>query len=133
MASTVLLDTTILIHLLRDNAEAETWMLDLTGRGFGLAISCITVAELFAGVRPGEEAATEQLLSAFDCLPVTREIAEKAGWMRASQRRAGRTFALDDMMIAATAIQFGYPLVTDNRKDFEVPELELFPSFLKLR
>jgi hypothetical protein len=127
MASTVLLDTTVLIHLLRDNADAETRMLDLTGRGFGLAISCITVAELFAGMRPGEEAVTEQLLSAFDCLPVTREIAEKAGWMRASQRRTGRTFALDDMMIAATAIRFGYPLVTDNRKDFEVPELELFP------
>jgi len=128
LSSTVLLDTSILINLLHGKAEARTLVGDLTARGISLAISCVTVAELFAGMRAGEETVTEELLSALDCIPVTREIAQKAGLVRAAQRRLGRTFALDDMMIAATAIQFGYPLVTDNRKDFEIPEIELYPA-----
>jgi predicted nucleic acid-binding protein len=32
------------------------------------------------------------------------------------------------MMIAATAIEYGYTLLTDNRKDFEIPEIDLFPA-----
>jgi predicted nucleic acid-binding protein len=79
-------------------------------------------------MRVGEEAATEELLSTLDCFSVTEEIARRAGRIRATQRRVGRTFALDDMMIAATAIQFGCQLITDNRKDFEVPGLELFSA-----
>jgi|SRR5271170_4235989 len=128
LGGTVLLDTSILINLLHGRAEARALVGDLTARGVSLAISCVSVAELFAGMRTGEETVTEELLSALDCIPVTREIAREAGRIRATQRLLGRTFALDDMMIAATAIQFGYPLVTDNRKDFEVPEIELYPA-----
>jgi predicted nucleic acid-binding protein len=69
------------------------------------------------------------MLEAFDILPVTFEIARKAGLIRGSQRRLGRTFAVDDMMIAATSILYNYPLITDNRKDFEIPEIVLFPEF----
>jgi tRNA(fMet)-specific endonuclease VapC len=126
-SQTVLLDTSVLINFLHGKREPAELLRDLTTRGFNLAVSCITVAELFAGMRPNEEAATEELLSTLDCVPVTLEIARRAGHIRAAQRRLGRTFALDDMMIAATAIQYGCALITDNRKDFEVPDLELFP------
>lgn len=126
--STVLLDTSILINLLQGRTEARALVGDLTARGISLSISCVSVAELFAGMRASEEAVTEALLSALDCIPVNREIAREAGLIRAAQRRLGRTLALDDMMIAATAIRFSYPLVTDNRKDFEIPEIELYPA-----
>jgi predicted nucleic acid-binding protein len=39
----------------------------------------------------------------------------------------GRTHTLDDMMIAATALEYGYTLVTDNPKDFQIPGLALLP------
>ena len=124
---TVLLDTRVLINFLHGKREPTELLGNLTGRGIALAVSCITVAELFAGIRESEETVTEELLSSLDCLPVTLQIARRAGLLRATQRRLGRTFALDDMMIAATAIHYGYPLITDNRKDFEIPEIELFP------
>lgn len=125
---TVLLDTSVLIDFLHGKPTPAALLRKLSMSGITLAVSCITVAELYAGMREGEEAVTEELLSSLDCFPVTEEIARRAGQIRATQRRIGRTFALDDMMIAATAIQFGCRLITDNRKDFEVPGLELFSA-----
>lgn len=124
---TVLLDTSVLINLLHGKREPTALLLDLASRGVNLAVSCITVAELFAGMRENEQTATEELLSTLDCLPVTPEIARLAGLIRAAQRRLGKTFALDDLMIAATAILHDSQLITDNRKDFEVPGVKLFP------
>lgn len=125
-AAGILLDTTVLIDLLRHREEAVAQVRDLALRGFTLAICPITVAELYAGMRKGEEQGMEELLSAFQWLPLTRDVARKAGEMVASKRRAGRTHSLDDMMIAATAIHYGYTLITSNRKDFAVPGIHLY-------
>lgn len=125
-ATGILLDTTVLIDLLRHREEAVAQVRDLAIRGFTLAICPITVAELIAGMRKGEEQSMEELLSAFQWLPLTRDVARKAGEIIASKRRAGKTHALDDMMIAATAIHYGYTLLTGNRKDFAVPGIHLY-------
>jgi predicted nucleic acid-binding protein len=125
-ASGILLDTTVLIDLLRHHKEAVAQVRELALRGFTLAICPITVAELYAGMRKGEEQSTEELISAFQWLPLTREVARKAGEIVASKRRAGRTHALDDMMIAAAAIHYGYSLLTENRKDFVVQGIQLY-------
>ena len=125
-ASGILLDTTVLFDLLRHHKEAVAQVRELALRGFTLAICSITVAELYAGMRKGEEQSTEELISAFQWLPLTREVARKAGEIVASKRRAGRSHALDDMMIAATAIHYGYSLLTENRKDFVVQGIQLY-------
>lgn len=122
----VLLDTTVLIDLLHHRLETVEQIRELALRGFSFAICPITVAELFAGVRKGEELRTEELLSAFEWFPLTREVARKAGELVASKRRAGKTHTLDDMMIAATAIHYNYLVLTENRKDFAVPGLRLY-------
>jgi predicted nucleic acid-binding protein len=128
-SSIVLIDTSIIINFMHGKAQHRILFRELATRQVSLATSCISVAELYAGMRIEEEAATAEILEAFEVLPVNIEIAQKAGLIRASQRRTGRTFALDDMIIAATSILFGYPLITDNRKDFEIPEIVLFPEF----
>ena len=103
----VLLDTSVLIDLLHERKELMGLIRDLTMRGFVLATSSVNIAELYAGMRMGEEQATEELLLAFKCLPLTPEIARKAGAIAAARRRIGRTHSLDDIMIAATAIECG--------------------------
>lgn len=128
-APNVLLDTSVLINFMHGKPKARALLRDLGLRGVTLAVSCITVAELYGGIRAGEEKATEKLLSSLDVFPVTFEIAREAGLIRSTQRRLGKTFAIDDMMIAATAILHGCVLITDNRKDFEIPRIVLLPEY----
>jgi len=64
-------------------------------------------------------------------IPVSMEIAELSGRLRASESRQGRVLSFADAVIAATAIQAGLTLVTRNTKDFEqlgVPSLNPFST-----
>jgi predicted nucleic acid-binding protein len=122
----ILLDTSVLINLLHRRTEPARLVRQLSLSGFQLAISTVNVAEIYAGMRSGEEQETEELLSAFPSFPVTEEIAKAAGEIVASRRRIGFTHSLVDMLIAATAITHGFALLTDNWKDFEIPGLLLF-------
>ncbi len=41
--------------------------------------------------------------------------------------RKGRTLTLMDTLTAAVALEHNLALATDNRKDFPMPDLQLFP------
>lgn len=85
------------------------------------AYSTISRAELYAG-RDTDEAVVDDLLSAFDELPLDRAVAEEAGRIC-----RGTEIALPDAIIAATALLSGRTLVTRNRRHFQrVPRLRLF-------
>ena len=122
----VLLDTCVLIDLLHGREGTAATVRGLIVQGFELTVSPINIAEVYAGMRRGEEDATEELLAALACPALTPEMARRAGNLVAERRRAGRTHTLDDMMIAATAIERGCTLMTANRKDFEIAELEIY-------
>lgn len=111
----VLIDTDVLIDFLRGRAEAIGY---IQGVDLPAYISAITVAELFAGVREGNErTALERFLGAFDIVSADDEIARRGGLFR---RDFGKSHAvsLPDALIAATAELRGLPLVTLNRKHF---------------
>lgn len=76
------------------------------------AYSTITRAELYAG-QEADERVIDTLLSAFEELPVDREVAEAA----ARIRRAAQV-ALPDAIIAASAIADRRQLVTRNVRHF---------------
>jgi predicted nucleic acid-binding protein len=50
-----------------------------------------------------------------------------AGELRQNWLRKGKTFSVPDMIIAAICITEKLTLVTDNRKDFAMPEVKLHP------
>lgn len=126
--SQLLIDTNVMIDALRNRFGRGTLLEDLAKDGHLFVTSAINVAELYAGLRPGEEVRTLQFLGGIRCIPVTAEIAVEAGNLRAQLRRVGRTHTLDDMVVAATALAVGCPLLTDNRKDFQIDRLVLFPQ-----
>ncbi len=124
----MVLDSSILIELLRSNASVQSAVQRLLDGGYDIATSTACVSELYGGMRIGEEERTDQLISNLNCLPLTLSIAKRAGDLQAERRRVGRTHGTVDMMIAATAIEYGYLLATENRRDFEIPGIKMYPQ-----
>jgi predicted nucleic acid-binding protein len=123
----LLLDTTVLVDVLRGRKSRRSLLAELVAGGHVLATAAINVAEVYAVMRPGEETKTEVFLSSLDCYPMTGAIARRAGSLKSAWARKGKTISLPDMMVAATALEHGLSLMTDNRKDFPLPELNFYP------
>lgn len=123
----LLLDTSVLIDVLRLRRGRRELLAELARAGHTLATSALNVAEVYAGLRPGEEAQTEAFLSALDCYELTGTAARLAGILKNKWSRKGRTLALADAIIAAITLERRCTLMTDNRKDFPMPELEHYP------
>ncbi len=91
-----------------------------------LATTAINIAEIHAGMKPAEEVKTAAFLDGLECYPITAAIARRAGRLKWKWSQEGRTLALDDMLIAATALEHRLTLMTDNRMDFPMTELFLY-------
>jgi predicted nucleic acid-binding protein len=122
----LLLDTSVLIDALRLRRGRRQWLAELVRAGHTLATSALNIAEVYAGMRPEEEARTKAFLDALACREITASVAEMAGKLKRQWAQKGRTLTLADTMIAAVALQQGCPLATDNRKDFPMPQLQLY-------
>lgn len=120
--SKVLFDTDILIDILRGREAIRTFLLDLTDHSVPCC-SVISVAELYAGMRPEEKHATDVLLDGIVIIPLVREIAEVAGRFKSQVK--SRRLELADCLIAATAFVEGATLATGNTKDYPMPEITL--------
>jgi predicted nucleic acid-binding protein len=123
--SKVVLDTDVLIDLLRGRETIRDFLQDLVGRSVPCC-SVVSVAEIHAGMRQEEAASTADLLDGLVILPVTREIAETAGYFK--RRSKSRRLELADCLIAATAFVEGASVATGNAKDYPMPEITVLPT-----
>lgn len=121
----ILLDTDVLIDVLRGREGAKTFLYQAT-RDAVPACSVISVAEIHAGMHPEERAATLNLLDSLVLVPVSRRIAELAGEFK--QRSKNRRLELADCLIAATALIEGATLATGNVKDYPVKEIRVIST-----
>ncbi len=120
-----LLDTSILIDFLVDESESER-----IGRLLGdreAAISAISVFELLAGVTLGKHLTErKELVELTLVMPVTSPITERAAELFRVLREQGITVDNEDLLIAATALDSGIPVLTRNYSHFRhIPELEM--------
>jgi predicted nucleic acid-binding protein len=123
----LLLDTTVLIDVLRGRLNRSRLLAELVERGDHLATSAINVGEVFGGLRPMEKAGADAFLLTLEVYPLTAALAREAGVLQYAWARRGKTLSLADMIVAATALEYGLTLMTDNRKDFPMAELSFFP------
>ena len=123
--SKVILDTDVLIDVLRGREAIRAFLLEVT-RDAVPCCSVISVAELCAGLRPAEEEPTRALLDALVIVPVTREIAEVAGRFKRTTR--SRRLELADCLIAATAFVERAVVATGNIKDYPMAEVSVLAA-----
>lgn len=117
----------MLIDVLRRRRQRREALEGLVIAQHSLFTTALNVAELYAGMRPGEERQTEALLAGLECLDVAGSAARLAGALKNRWARRGRTLALVDALIAATAIEQNCALLTDNHKHFPMPEVRMYP------
>lgn len=124
---TYLLDTTVIIDSINGKRNRAQLLDELVMEG-GHTLACcpINITEVYAGMRPHEEAITEKLLGSLALLAVTFPIARLAGLLKRDYSRKGKLLTVADATIAAVAIHHRIPLITDNAKDFPMKELQLF-------
>jgi tRNA(fMet)-specific endonuclease VapC len=120
----LLLDTSVLIDVLRRRHGRRELLAELVRRGHALATTALNVAEVYAGMRPEEEPQTEAFLDALECYELTGTAGRLAGSLKYSWARKGRSLTLADTIIAAIALERRCTLLTDNRRDFPMPELD---------
>jgi predicted nucleic acid-binding protein len=123
----LLIDTTVLIDVLRGKNQRRELLAELVRAGHTLATTTLNIAEIYAGMRPGEEGKTEAFLQNLQCFDFNGAAARLAGRLKYVWSKKGRTLGLDDAIVAAVAIERECELLTDNRKDFPMPELRLYP------
>jgi predicted nucleic acid-binding protein len=120
----MLIDSDILIDYLRGEEPAITFLEANVDR---LHVSSISVAELYQGVRDGEETdALEAMLEVVTVLDLTANVAKAGGLFR---RKYGKSHGcgLADCLIAATAVTHGLELSTLNTKHYPMLEKKRSP------
>ena len=113
-----LLDTNACIRLLnRSNSSLIQRFSDTPPR------ACVVKAELLYGARKSHKAAAnlqklKRFFAPIKSLPFDDACAEQAGQIRAELESHGTPLGPMDLLIAATAVQFGATLVTQNTNEF---------------
>lgn len=121
----LMLDTDYCVDIIRSKAFRERSLPWIRTHEVGdLGISVITLAELEYGVRKSSN--QERNKRALDKFILPLEVAEfdnnaavYYGKIRASLEKNGKPVGSLDMLIGATAMALGIPLVTNNVKEFK--------------
>lgn len=97
-----------------------------------IAVSVVTIAQLRAGVLAAAEAptrarrlATLTAALALDPFPITESVAEAWAELRISLRDAGLRMPVNDSWIAATAVDLGVPVLTQDSDYVQLPGLDV--------
>lgn len=128
----VLCDTNTLSELTKP--QPNEGVVDWASSISRMALSAVTVEEVIFGVmwksKPRIRAWFEDFVDAYcEILPVTAEVARRAGELRGVLKARGQNRTQADMLIAATAQIHALTLVTRNSRDFESCGIPLLNPF----
>jgi len=119
-----LLDTNVISELFKKRPSPKVLESVRSTRGQDLATSVLCVVELRYGAsrhRKGEaiwERISSHVLSRIRILPLGWQEAVRAGDILGALERRGEPIGIEDVLIAATALEHGLTVVTRNSKHF---------------
>jgi predicted nucleic acid-binding protein len=125
MIPSYLIDTDWIIHYL--NGQRETVKRLVSLRKEGLAISVISLAELYEGVYystnpEGDKKALDDFLTGVSILGLEDEICKIFGKERGKLRKLKIVIGDFDLLIAATCLCYNLTLLTNNIRHFKMVE-----------
>ena len=128
---TYFIDTDVMIDFFKHKDPARELIINLSKQNT-LALSALTVTELRSGWTSEQaDFFLPRLYALCSIVPVSREIAEQAGIWRQEYKVRGLQLGTPDTVIAATAYMAKSPLVTNNLRDYPMPELSLYKNPMK--
>jgi tRNA(fMet)-specific endonuclease VapC len=102
-----------------------------------IALSVVTIVELTHGVQRAKleerklrrQAFVDELIRDVPVYPVTVETAKLAGRIEGEQAERGVSIPFEDLLIAATALELGFGVVTGNVRHFQqIPGLTVIQA-----
>ncbi len=121
----VLLDTSVVIDLLRGRPGAVDRLRSARDAGDLPYVCAVTVEETVRGLRESEEAPTRRLFAGLRTAPLDDEEGWQAGEWRRRFAARGQTLSQADCLVAAAALSVGARLATGNSRDFPMDELSV--------
>lgn len=117
----ILLDTTVLIDVLRGHRPALDYLRSLDAPPICSEVSRV---EVLRGLRARERDTGEALMRAIGWVALDESIARRAGALGRTWRRS-HALATVDLVIGATTLELGAELATSNQRHFPMfPDLE---------
>jgi len=129
----IVIDTDILIDLLRHKTKVVNSLSQMETKGYSLATTTINAFELFYGAYKSKKReknvdSTKTLLKRLIILTMELASAQNAGRIYTELEKQGEPIGLRDVMIGAIAITKGYRLGTRNIEHFQkIKGLNLIP------
>ncbi len=120
----VLLDTDVIIENFKGNEIILSKIKDLKNEKLLFCISPVSIAEVYAGLRSGEEEMVEEFFNSLSCLLIDQTIAVKAGeYLRLYSKSHGLEIA--DALIAAISFYNKARLFTLNKRHYPMRDIRL--------
>jgi predicted nucleic acid-binding protein len=113
-----LVDTTVMVDHLRGKPAATQLLESLITSGTTVVASELSRFELLAGVRPAEIGQLEAFFGVIGWVPVTEQVARRAGDYARIYLGSHSGIGAADYLIAATADTLAADLLTTNIKHF---------------
>lgn len=118
------IDTDILIDLLKNTEETVTFLAEIEENENPLSTTAINAFELYYGAHKSKQQkqnlkATTKLLNRLIILPLDQTSAETAGHIYAELETKGQPIGLRDSLIAAITLTNGFRIATKNVKHLQ--------------
>ena len=121
------MDTNVVIDALKKRRGRAEYLESLPLQGLTLCICAVVLTELYTGLAQTQHHKAEGMTKDFEFLSTNAELGHLAGVLRRRYRDLGIALSTPDCLIAATAIYHDAMLITENQKDFPLPELRFYP------
>ncbi len=113
----MILDSDVLIEILRSNLQTSRWVAAQASTGETLRYSPVSRAEIGAGIKRGGEEGVAALFAGLDAVPIDATTGELAG-ERLGRYRRSHALELGAALIGAAAMHHGERLATFNRRHY---------------